>query len=468
MIMNASAPACNSPGAGGVYFAVKHAAKGATRMRGRKIANLLLVVTLMAGGCGVAAPTPASPSQTQPPSPSDLPSTTPTPSAPISPSPSASPSSSPSIDAIIAAEVQSMSLEEKIGQMLMAGVTGRTADKEAKRMIAEAHVGGVILFRDNLSGGPRAAAELLNGLKAANQGNPVPLFFSVDQEGGRVSRLPKEFEPMPPAAVVGRTGEARLAEQMGVLIARELKLLGFNVNFAPVLDVNSNPQNPVIGDRSFGDNPALVSEMGTAVMKGLQHERIIPVVKHFPGHGDTSVDSHLDLPVIHKSLEELEALELVPFRAAVESGADAVMIAHILFPELDPDAPASLSGKIIGGLLRDKLGFDGVVITDDLTMGAVTETYSVEEAAIRSVEAGSDIVLVAHGYDSVHRTFEALADSVRSGRLAESRIDESVKRILMLKRTYRLTDNPVPLPERADIPNGEIRRWLEVLNASDE
>lgn len=434
-------------------------------------AVVCVLILLLTTGCGsrqgtASPPPPSSGADTQPASP---PTASQTPPASVTTSPGESPSTStePSSpppeespeEARIRQTIQAMSLEEKIGQMLLAGVKGTTVDAAAKRMIAEDHVGGIILFKNNLSGGLSSSIELLNGLKAANLGNPVPLFLSVDQEGGRVSRLPKEFEPMPASAVVGKTGDAALAERMGSLISRQLRLLGFNVDFAPVLDTFSNPANTVIGDRSFGSQPELVGRMGAAEMVGLQQGGILPVVKHFPGHGDTAVDSHHDLPIVRKTEAELMKLELLPFMHAIESGAEAVMVAHILFPELDPDLPASLSKPIITGLLRDKLGFDGVVITDDLAMGAIAKNYGAAEAAIRSVEAGGDILLMAHSYDTAHRIYEALLGSVRDGRIPEARIDESVARILKLKFAYGMTDEEVPMPAESDIPNDEIRKW---------
>jgi beta-N-acetylhexosaminidase len=358
-----------------------------------------------------------------------------------------------------------MSLEEKVGQMLVAGVKGESVSQSAKRMIAEDHVGGIILFKDNLSGGLRSSVDLINGLKLANAGNPAPLFLSIDQEGGRVNRLPKEFLSMPSNAVVAQAKEEALAEQMGSLIAQQLKLLGFNMNFDPVLDINSNPENPVIGDRSFGDNPETVIRMGLAKMFGLRDGGVIPVIKHFPGHGDTSVDSHLDLPIVRKTASDLEKMEWLPFQNAIDAGAEAVMVAHILFPKIDPDAPASFSKIIIDDQLRGKLGFDGVVITDDLTMGAIVKNYGIADAAVRSVEAGSDILLIAHGYDTTHEVFEAVLTSVRDGRITEDRIDESITRILKLKQAYRLTDHAVPVPRAADLPNDEIRSWRRAVLA---
>ncbi len=449
------------------------------KMKFYAVTVICALILLLVSGCGsgqgaassppssgTGSPSASSPqsSQTPPSSGEHSPEETMPAASEPAPEVTSPPPEDTSEDARIKMTMQAMTLEEKVGQMLLAGVQGTKVDAAAKQMIAKDHVGGIILFKNNLSGGFRSSAELLNGLKAANLGNPVPLFLSVDQEGGRVSRLPKEFEPMPAAAIVGKTGDAALAEQMGGLIAQQLQLLGFNVDFAPVLDTFSNPKNTVIGDRSFGSKPELVAEMGTAEMKGIRDGGILPVVKHFPGHGDTSVDSHKDLPIVRKSEADLLKLELRPFQYAISQGVEAVMVAHILFPELDPDMPASLSEPIITDLLRDKLGFDDVVITDDLAMGAIAKNYGAPEAAIRAVEAGGDILLMAHSYDVAHQIYEALLKSVRDGRIPESRIDESVARILKLKFAYGMTDDEVPIPAASDIPNDAIRQWREQVN----
>lgn len=225
-----------------------------------------------------------------------------------------------------------------------------------------------------------------------------------------------------------------------------------------MLDINSNPKNPVIGSRSFGNSAELVSRLGIAEMKGLEDEGVIPVAKHYPGHGDTSVDSHLELPVINKTAAELAKLEWLPFEAAIQEQADAVMVAHILFPKLDPDRPASLSKVIIGRQLRGQMGYDGVVITDDLTMGAIVKNYSLPAAAVDTVLAGSDILLVAHEYKNEQAVRSALLKSVKNGTIPESRIDESVYRILALKAKYQLSDEAVPVPDLTGL-NSDIQAW---------
>ncbi|WP_260866127.1 beta-N-acetylhexosaminidase [Paenibacillus xylanexedens] len=359
-------------------------------------------------------------------------------------------------------QLSQLSLEEKIGQMILAGVQGTKLDDQGKKMISEQKVGGIIFYANNVTT-IEATAQFIQSIKEANRSNPVPIFLSVDQEGGKVSRMPDSVESIPSNRTVGDTNQAKLAETMGQLLARQVKLVGFNLDFAPVLDVNSNPKNPVIGDRSFGSSADLVAKMGVAEMNGLRSEGVIPVVKHFPGHGDTSVDSHLDLPVVNKTLKQLAELEWIPFQAAVKEQAEAVMVAHILFPKLDPDHPASLSDVIIGEHLRGKFGYDGVVITDDLSMGAIAKNYKLNEAAITTVQAGSDILLVAHSYESAKTIFDTLLNAVRNGKISEPRIDESVYRILSLKQHYKLSDEQQASGNLKQL-NADIKAWRNQVN----
>ncbi|WFA87386.1 beta-N-acetylhexosaminidase [Paenibacillus amylolyticus] len=360
-------------------------------------------------------------------------------------------------------QLSSLTLEEKIGQMILAGVQGTTLDDQAKQMITDQKVGGIIFYANNVST-LEGTANFVQSIKEANQSNPVPIFMSVDQEGGKVSRMPETVESIPSSRKVGETKDSALAETMGELLARQVQLAGFNVDFAPVLDVNSNPKNPVIGDRSFGSSAELVSRMGIAEMKGLRNEGIIPVVKHFPGHGDTSVDSHLDLPVVNKTEKQLAELEWIPFQAAVKEQVEAVMVAHILFPKLDPDHPASLSDVIIGEHLRGKFNYDGVVITDDLSMGAIAKNYKLDQATLATVKAGSDILLVAHSYESAKTIFDTLISAVKSGKITESRIDESVYRILALKQQYKLSDDQKASGDLKQL-NADIVDWRKQIDA---
>ncbi|WP_274654422.1 beta-N-acetylhexosaminidase [Paenibacillus humicola] len=364
----------------------------------------------------------------------------------------------PAPSANVLRQLQSMTLDEKLGEMIVAGMDGNTPTSRTKTMIQQQHVGGVIFYKNNVTD-PKGLAAYVNQLKAWNRDNPSALFLSVDEEGGTVSRLPG-LEKFPDAWDVGKTKDTGYAADMGGFLGAASSAMGMNVDYAPVLDINSNPNNPVIGVRSFGATSDLVSQMGLPVMKGIQAQGVISVVKHFPGHGDTSVDSHLDLPVVNKSLKQLQQFEWVPFADAIREGADAVMVAHILFPKIDPKYPASLSKTIITDELRGTLGFQGVVITDDLTMGAIGKHFGIGEAAVQSVKAGADIMLVAHGYDDVVTVIDALKKSISQGGISKKRIDESVTRILTLKEKYGLSDRKTVQTPNLTSLNAEIRKAI--------
>lgn len=337
--------------------------------------------------------------------------------------------------------IESLTLDEKIGQMIMAGIDGTTTEPETINLIEDYKVGGIIFFSKNLTSYSQSL-QLVNGIKRMNSVNKIPLFLSVDQEGGSVRRLPG-LEELPSNKEIGLKRDPNLSYQIGEILAKELYAFGMNMNYSPVMDVNSNPQNPVIGDRSFGDSPSLVSKLGIQTMKGMEDNQIIPVIKHFPGHGDTSVDSHLELPRIEKSVEELRELELIPFINAINEGVDVVMVAHILFPQLDPEFPSSMSKPIMTDLLRGELQYDGVIITDDMMMDAIKNHYESGEAAVQSVKAGSDIILISKEYEDIVEAFEAIKAAVENGEISEERINESVQRILELKRKYNVSDEQV-------------------------
>lgn len=337
--------------------------------------------------------------------------------------------------------IEQMSIDEKVGQLIFAGITGVTVTEETKILINEYKVGGIILFANNLDN-PEQSIQLLNHIKIENGKNPLPLFLGVDQEGGRVERLP-DLIKLPTNQKIGTKNNEQFAYEIGELLGKQLHAFGFNLNFAPVLDVNSNPNNPVIGDRSFGDAPEVVSKFGVQSMQGMQSQHIISVIKHFPGHGDTDIDSHVELPLVDKSLEKLNGLELVPFRNAIEAGAEVVMTAHILLPQIDAEFPASMSEKVITEILREQLKFDGIVITDDMTMQAITGHFDIDDAAVESVKAGTDIILMAHDYDELVSVFNRLKEAILSGEITEERINKSLQRIIRLKWKYGIEDQRV-------------------------
>lgn len=230
-------------------------------------------------------------------------------------------------------KLKSLTLDEKIGQLLIVGFEGIETNEEIEKMIKDYYVGGFILFERNISNGENTL-ELINSIKKLNRENNVPLFISIDEEGGNVSRLPKEFRKLPKAWEIGRINSEEYSYKIGELIGERLQALGFNLNFAPVLDINSNPNNPVIGKRAFGSTVEEVKKHGIQTMEGMKSKNIIPVLKHFPGHGDTTVDSHMDLPIINKTTEELEELEFIPFKKGIEKGADMIMTSHIFLLKL--------------------------------------------------------------------------------------------------------------------------------------
>ena len=384
-----------------------------------------------------------------------------TPQSSVSPVPSTAPTSTPTpAPDPVEIQLSAMTVEEKVGQLLVAGLEGHAPGPDAQTAIRDYHVGGLIFFAHNVESAAQLAA-LTNAVKALNEGE-IPLLLSVDQEGGRVERMPPEVLPLPSAQTFGAAGSATIAARFGRVLGAECAAFGLNTDYAPSLDVWSSPENTVIGDRAFGSDPDTVAELGTAAWQGITDRGVLPVVKHFPGHGDTAVDSHQDLPVVDKSREELEALELIPFRTAIRHQAPAVMVAHILEKGLDPDRPASLSPKVITELLREDLGFQGLVFTDDLTMGAIVKHYGVGEAAVLAVEAGCDMLLLCHGAEPLAMARAALLDAVSSGRISESRLDESVRRILFAKAEFRFTNDPVPSPDTLTI-DAQIRTLLEQL-----
>lgn len=413
-------------------------------MTNRNLLALILLIVFTLTGCQTAA-VPAPAPEAAPTAAVASPESTPTPA--LTPVPEPDP---------FAEQLAAMTVEEKVGQLLIGGFEGTEIGDQATRLVQEYQVGGLILYGRNIAGAGQLVT-LTNGLKALN-GDGIPLFLSIDQEGGGVDRMPPEVRRTPGAYCVGQTGSVPAAQSYGDVLAAECAAFGLNLDFAPVLDVWSNPGNTVIGQRAFSADARTVAGLGPAAARRMMDQGIIPAVKHFPGHGDTAVDSHVGLPVVDKSPEELEETELIPFRAAIQSaGTDgqvpAVMVAHILLTQLDPERPASLSPAVVTGLLRDELGFAGAVLTDDLTMGAVTQSYGLGEAAVLAVEAGCDILLVCHGPDSVPAVRTALLEAAASGRITAERLDESVYRILRLKTEYALTNEPVSPPD------------LEALNA---
>lgn len=369
-----------------------------------------------------------------------------------------------------------MTVSEQIGQMLMPdirqwnGQVTTTVNEGIKRSIHDQDLGGLILFDKNIVD-VRQVTTLTHNLQM--EAGDIPLFLGIDQEGGVVKRIPGGTN-LPGQMALGATGDAALAEAAGRLTGEELKALGLQVNFAPVLDINSNPDNPIIGMRSFSSDADLVSRLGIATIKGLRQSGVIAAVKHFPGHGDTTVDSHLGMPVLTHNRERLDAVELKPFRDSIENGVEMIMTAHIAFTAVDNEhimslkdgssvpIPATLSKKVLTGLLRGELGYKGVIISDAFTMNAIAEHFGENKAVERAVSAGVDIILMPQDPAAAHQT---LVNAVKSGTIPKETIHNSVKRILELKSKYGLFDRSESLTHKLstlnDIIGSEAHRTVE-------
>ena len=347
-----------------------------------------------------------------------------------------------------------MTLEQKVGQVFMLGFEGTSLNASNRALIQGLHLGGVTLFARNIDNGPQLAR-----LDADLQtiADPVPLFISVDQEGGLVVRVTDGATIFPGSMAIGATGDLALARQVAEASANELLAMGVNMDLAPDVDVNTNPLNPVIGVRSFGSNVDLVSQFGAETIRTIQASGVSAVAKHFPGHGDTAVDSHRDLPVVPHPLERLQSLELVPFKAAMQAGVDGIMTAHLYLPQIEPqqDLPATLSRTVLTGMLREQLGFQGLILTDALDMDAIKKDRTAASAAVQAFEAGADMLLIAGitAEDRLHlgEGPPALLAAVRSGRVSEARLDASVLRILEAKARRGVLPGVVSAPSAPDM-----------------
>lgn len=324
-----------------------------------------------------------------------------------------------------------------LGQLFVVGFEGTSVPERSRRLLIDEGLGGVILFKRNIEGLEQVVAlntELFEIGKAAG----TPLIVSVDQEGGRVARLRGICSDVPSMRAVGNAAETdvEVPYRLGAMMARELCALGFHWDFAPVVDVDTNPDNPVIGERSFARDAQVVARLAARFIEGMQGAGVACSAKHFPGHGDTDVDSHHALPRLPHGLERLEDVELVPFRAAVQAGVASIMTAHVMFPALDESEPATLSPAILDGLLRKRLGYDGVVVSDDLEMAAVADRYGIEELVRLGLLAGVDLFLVCHDPAKQAAAVEAAHQLVASGRVPRERVTEALLRVAALKGRF--------------------------------
>ena len=387
----------------------------------------------------------------------------------------------------VTALLRHMTLEQKVGQLFVIEVAGRdantvtdTAKAVNQRLygvdtpaqaIAKYRPGGVIYYttrnNDDNIGDPAQVATLSNGLQTAALSQPahIPLQISVDQEGGAlVARFGAPATQMPGNMALGAGRSASDARRSAEVIGTELAAVGVTQDYAPVSDVNVNPNNPVIGIRSIGSDPGLVSELASAQVQGYHAGGIASVAKHFPGHGDTGVDSHFGLPEVTHTLEQIHQIDLPPFEADIAAGVDTIMTAHVVMPAIDPGVPATMSHKILTGLLRDELGFDGVIVTDALDMAGATATYPPDVAPVQAMLAGADQLLVP---PQMGTAYEAVLDAVLSGEISRQRLDESVYRILLHKFRRGLFRDPFVDPASAPLVLGAPQHLADAQAITD-
>ncbi len=327
-----------------------------------------------------------------------------------------------------------MDVHETIGRLFMVGIPHPALDDKTRQLLHELRPGGVILFRRNYRDPETLAALCAETHSLFPDYTPL---VALDHEGGRVHRLAPPFTHFPPAATLGRIGSVSLAQRVGQAMGQELSSIGIDVDFAPVLDVLTNRHNTVIGDRAFSADPRVVGLLGCALMRGLRAGGVIPCGKHFPGHGATSVDSHDDLPRDERGKEEFLRIDLSPFRQAIAEQAEMIMSAHILYPALDSHLPATLSPLIIDELLRRRLNFQGVVVTDDLEMGAIVRHFTVERAAVDALRAGADLLLICHSLERAIAARDACVHALSNGTLSPQRVEQAGQRIAALTQTHR-------------------------------
>lgn len=336
--------------------------------------------------------------------------------------------------------------------MIVTGFDGVSVNPQVEELVRDRRIGGLILFGRNYEN-PAQTLRLVRDLQALAMSAPpfLPLFISVDQEGGRVSRLKEPFTDFPPMCCLGGARSEDLALRFGRALARELKAVGVNMDYAPVLDVHTNPQNPIIGDRALSGQQEWVACLGSAIARGFRETGVIPVGKHFPGHGDTARDSHLELPYVDRAAASLEATELYPFAQSARDGLEAIMTAHVMYPAWDEKYPATFSKTILQDILRKKLAFEGVIVSDDLEMKAVENHFPFDEFPALGVDAGIDIFLICNNADKTRQLQDRLIGDIEKRRIPAGKIERSVRRIVDLKKRI----DPV-LPDAPD-----FQSWTE-------
>lgn len=354
-------------------------------------------------------------------------------------------------------EINELSIQEKVGQMIMIGMDSNQITQRIKLMITKYKIGGIILYRKNFNTYQEMLA-LIRQLKELNQGNKIPLWIAIDQEGGRVNRMPKEILNLPAANQIATKGNIEQVEKSAEIIGKMLKQSGYHINFAPVLDIKRFKNNHAIGDRCYGEDKEEVAKYGITVMKKMQEMGILPVIKHFPGHGATKQDSHYLLPMVKEKMGYLEKQDMYPFVQAIKNGAEAVLLGHLLIKNVTGIYPASLSKRMIGKYLRKKYRYNGLVITDDLKMKAIRFLYGADFAVRKAFEAGNDVIVFRFKQEEERRVIEKIIKQVEEGTLKQGRINRSVRRIIKIKEKYGVSDEAQVKGINIEKINDEIRK----------
>lgn len=354
-------------------------------------------------------------------------------------------------------KIEELTLEEKIGQLFMVRLGERT-NQNTVNLVQKNKIGGVILYKKNYQNYEEMLA-YVNNIKMLNSKNSIPIFISIDQEGGRVNRMPPEILNLKSATKIASTKDINIAKESGKIIGEMLNKTGISMNYAPVLDIRKFEENHAIGDRCYGENEEEVSKYGIEVMKEMQKQGVIPVIKHFPGHGLTKKDSHFRIPKITQKAEILEKEDMLPFEKAIKENAEAIMISHLIIKDVDKKYPASLSKKIIQKYLIEKYNYKGLIITDDLKMMAIQLHYNMKRAVLKAIEAGNDIIMIGLPYRKVKAIIKYITKKVRKGKIEIERINKSVEKIIEMKEKYNVQDKKVD-----GFSTQEINEKIQKLN----
>lgn len=367
--------------------------------------------------------------------------------------------------------IDEMTLEEKIGQVVICGFHGTTPNDEINTLIKRYHLGNVILFKRNIEN-PKQLKELTSSLQDMAK---IPLLIATDQEGGVVTRLTEPFTVFPGNMATAATGNPKNAYLTGLIMAKEMRAVGINWDLAPVVDVNDLPENPGIGVRSYSDDPGIVAKFALEFVRGLHEGGVTACIKHFPGKGHSAKDAHLEMPVVDRDRKTLESIELLPYKRSIEFGIESIMPSHVYYPALceKRDLPATLSDAVMGALLKGEMKFEGVVLTDDLEMRGITNVLSASDAAHLSFKAGADVLMICHTFEEQIKVFEKIEEGVRNGKIPMERLNDAVKRVLKLKESIGLLggklviDNEIGSSESLNIAREIAKRSITCIRNSD-